>query len=137
MTRRAVEDYLRLPYTVTLKRDEDGDIVARISELPGCATHGASESEALERLREVQRLWIEEALSSRQPIPPPHVEEKLPSGRWLQRAPRSLHKKLIEKAKRDGVSLNQLVNSLLAESVGRTEATSRALAAASPPGEPR
>ena len=44
--------------------------------------------------------------------------EKLPSGKWLQRAPRTLHRDLIRLAERERVSLNQLVTSLLSEAVG-------------------
>ena len=54
------------------------------------------------------------------------VEEVLPSGKWVQRVPRSLHKKLVSTAKREGVSLNQLVTSVLAAAVGkRQQETSR------------
>ena len=44
--------------------------------------------------------------------------EDLPSGRWLQRVPRTLHRDLIRLAERERVSLNQLVTALLSEAVG-------------------
>ena len=44
--------------------------------------------------------------------------EKLPSGKWLQRVPRTLHRDLIRLAERERVSLNQLVTALLSEAVG-------------------
>ena len=49
------------------------------------------------------------------------LPEDLPSGKWLQRVPRTLHLKLSALAKREGISLNQLVVSILAEAVGRSE----------------
>src|SRR6266566_8797083 len=111
--------YLELPYTVIMRRDEDGDYVARIDELPGCAAHGESPEQAFEALEEAKHLWITDCLESGDPVPEPSTaEETLPSGKWVQRVPKTLHKKLVSLAKREQVSLNQLVTSLLAEAVG-------------------
>jgi antitoxin HicB len=110
--------YFDLPYTVMLRRDREGDWVAKIDELQGCSAHGSTQAEALANLEEAKRLWIEDAIDSGSQIPLPAEEEELPSGKWLQRTPRSLHKKLSDTAKREGVSLNQLVSAILAEAVG-------------------
>jgi len=113
-------DYFRmLPYGITLRKDKDGDWVARVSELPGCTAHGSTQAESLKNLDEVMDVWLEDALISGTAIPAPQVAEQLPSGKWLQRVPRSLHKKLADLAERDDVSLNQLVTSILSEAVGR------------------
>jgi len=113
-----VKYFLALPYGISLRRDDEGDWVAKVDELPGCTAHGAERAEALENLEEVQRAWIEDAIAAGSPIPEPDAAEGLPSGKWLQRVPRSLHKKLTELAKKEGVSLNQLATSVLAEAVG-------------------
>jgi predicted RNase H-like HicB family nuclease len=111
--------YLALPYTVIMRRDEDGDYVARIDELPGCAAHGESPEQAFTALEEAKHLWITDCLENGAPVPEPSTEEEaLPSGKWVQRAPKTLHKELVSLAKREHVSLNQLVTSLLAEAVG-------------------
>src|SRR5208282_5040094 len=113
-------DYFRtLPYAIILRKDEEGDWVARIAELPGCTAHGSTQAEALSNLDEVMELWLEDALISGTAIPEPRTAERLPSGKWLQRVPRSLHKKLVELAEREDVSLNQLVTSMLSEAIGR------------------
>ncbi len=113
-------DYFRtLPYGITLRKDDEGDWVARAAELPGCTAHGSTPAEALKNLDEVMELWLEDALISGTAIPEPRTTERLPSGKWLQRVPRSLHKKLVELAEREDVSLNQLVTSMLSEAVGR------------------
>src|SRR5581483_2410870 len=113
--------YLALPYTLQLRRDQEGDFVAKVVELDGCVAHGATEAEALERLREMQSLWLQDALEAGSSIPvPQQADEELPSGKWLQRVPRSLHAQLAKLAVREGVSLNQLVTSLLSEAVGRS-----------------
>jgi len=51
-------------------------------------------------------------------VPAPNAESALPSGKWLQRVPRSLHQRLAQMAKRENVSLNQLVTSLLSQAAG-------------------
>jgi antitoxin HicB len=119
---KKLKDYMKLPYTVMLKRDEEGDFIARIKEFEGCVADGQDEMEALGNLEQVKELWIETALKANQSIPLPDEDEELPSGKFLTRVPRSLHKNLIEVAEREGVSLNQLVTVALAEVAGRKAA---------------
>jgi antitoxin HicB len=116
-----VTHYMGLPYTIILKRDDEGDFVCRVEELKGCTAHGKTEIEALGRLKEAQQLWILDCLESGDPVPAPKEEKELPfSGRWVQRVARSLHKALTDRAKREGVSLNHLVSEILAKSVGES-----------------
>ena len=110
--------YMALPYTKTLRPDRDGDVVARVQELPGCSAHGRDEQEALANLEEAQKLWLEDCLEAGDPVPAPEQEGPLPSGKWVQRVPRSLHQKLASMARNEGVSLNQLVTQMLAEQFG-------------------
>jgi antitoxin HicB len=107
-----------LPYTIILRRDDEGDVVGRIEELPGCSAHGATEAEALENLAEARTLWITDCIERGHEVPEPRGDSDLPSGKWVQRVPRSLHKRLAALAKKEGVSLNQLATSVLAEAVG-------------------
>lgn len=115
---KTLEYYLGLPYTVVLRRDEDGDYVARVDELQGCSAHGATPEEAISNLNEARELWISDCLENGDPVPEPVDLGHLPSGKWLQRVPRSLHRKLARLARNEGVSLNQLVTSILAEAAG-------------------
>lgn len=115
--------YLALPYVATIRPDEEGGFVARFEDLPGCSADGATAAEALERLDDLKRDWIEDALEAGHPVPEPALEEDLPSGKWVQRVPRSLHRKLSRAAKKDGVSLNALVCTVLAEAVGSKAAS--------------
>lgn len=114
---KSVADYMRLPYTVVLRRDSEGDVVAKIEELPGCIVHGEDESEALANLREVQELWLSDRLERGQDIPLPIDDEdnELPSGKWVQRVSRSLHLRLTRLAKKEKVSLNSLVATMLSD----------------------
>ena len=43
------------------------------------------------------------------------------SGKFIQRVPKSLHARLAARAKQEGVSMNTLVNTFLAESLGQRE----------------
>jgi predicted RNase H-like HicB family nuclease len=123
-----LQEFLGLPYTVLLRRDVEGDFVAKIEELPGCSAHGKTREEALQNLDEAKSMWIGDCLENGDPIPPPAEDEPLPSGKWLQRVPRGLHRKLQVLARKDGISFNQYVASLLAEAVGqRNAAPTRAI----------
>src|SRR5205807_8065423 len=99
IAKRDLNYYMGLPYTVLLREDDEGDIVATVQELPGCMAHGKDAREAWRNIREVQRAWIEDCLESGDSIPVPEEEEVLPSGKWVQRVPRTIHKKLVERAR--------------------------------------
>jgi predicted RNase H-like HicB family nuclease len=114
-----IEQLAALNHTIVLRRDEDGDVIASITELEGCLAHGRDAAEALAELASMKRLWIESCLADGKPVPlPAEEDDSLPSGKWLQRVPRTLHRKLTDLAQREGVSLNQYVVSVLAEAVG-------------------
>ena len=113
-----VDEFAALNYTIVLRQDEEGDVVASIKELQGCVAHGQDAMEALGALESMKRLWVESCLRDGGVVPLPEEDEELPSGKWLQRAPRTLHRKLIEAATQEGVSLNSFVCTCLAEAVG-------------------
>ena len=117
-----LEHYLQLPYRVEVYPDDAGNgYTAVIPDLPGCISGGDTPQEALASIEEAKRLWLEVAVTDGDPIPEPApvVVEKF-SGKFLVRAPRSLHRRLIKRAEAEGVSLNQLVVSILSESMGRS-----------------
>jgi antitoxin HicB len=41
------------------------------------------------------------------------------SGQWRQRVPKSMHSRLVDRAAREGVSLNTLVTAMIAEGLGK------------------
>lgn len=55
-------------YTVIGKVDEDNDVVVRLSEFPGCMAHGETWAQAIERLRDVFSLFIEDWATSAKPL---------------------------------------------------------------------
>jgi antitoxin HicB len=56
------------------------------------------------------------------PVPEPESGGSY-SGKFIQRVPKSIHARLAMRAKQEGVSMNSLVTSILAESLGRREAS--------------
>ena len=75
-------------------------------------------AELSEMIREAMAAWIEAALEDGETIPMPRSVEDY-SGRFVIRIPKSLHKKLVEMAEREGVSLNTYVNVALGKTVGQ------------------
>lgn len=118
---KPLEHYLELPYAITLQKDYDAGYVGLIADLPGCSARGSTPQETLTALNEAKRIWLLKRLQSGEQIPEPTDPRHLPSGRWLQRVPRTLHKRLANLAEREGVSLNQLVTSILSEALGIRE----------------
>ena len=65
---------------------------------------------------EAKHAWLAVAREEDRAIPEPGGQM---SGKWVQRVPKSLHSRLVERAEREGVSLNMLVVSLIAEGLGK------------------
>lgn len=106
--------YLNLNYPITFYPEDDGGFTVVIKDLPGCMTQGDTAEEAFEMIVEARELWIESAYEDGDPIPMPSTETTY-SGKTMLRMPKSLHRKLAESAKRQDVSLNQYIVSLLSE----------------------
>ena len=115
---KTVEYYMSLPYTIELRRDPDEGWFVQVKELRGCMSQGETREEALAMIQEAMEAWLEVALEDKLPIPEPKTEEAY-SGKFVVRVPKSLHQELVERAAREGVSLNQYINVALARSVGQ------------------
>lgn len=112
----SLEYYLHLQYPVTLYSEPEGGYVAQIKDLPGCLTQGETLDETIVNLNEARELWIETAYEAGDDIPLPSTDDTY-SGKLLLRMPKSLHRRLVEAAEPEGVSLNQYIVSLLSASV--------------------
>jgi antitoxin HicB len=115
--RRALDDYLALPYRISLSREEaDGEWIGQVEELPGCTARGETPERAARAVRSAMRTWIEEALAEGREVPEPRANGH--SGRLLLRMPNSLHAELARRADQEGVSLNQFLVGALSGAVG-------------------
>ena len=52
---KVLQDYMKLPYTIILRKDEEGDVIARVKEFEGCVADGQDEIEALGERSAIQR----------------------------------------------------------------------------------
>lgn len=110
--RQPLDYYLGLSYPFNVITDEGGGFVIVFPDLPGCMTQAKSADEIGPMAEDARRLWIEVEYESGADTPLPSQAPDY-SGRFNVRIPRSLHRRLAEMAEREGVSLNQLVLSLL------------------------
>lgn len=120
---RDLKYYLSLPYKTILEYEPDDNTwVAYCPELGrgSCYGIGNTQDEALSQLSEAKEVIISFALEENKEIPVPQFEkEELPSGNFIVRLPKTLHKSLKYNAENEGVSLNQLVVSYLSAQLSK------------------
>lgn len=104
--------------------EDGGGFLITFPDLPGCMSSGETEAEAISNGREAFESWVSERAEARKTVPEPEYRfGPVPtvSGRFVTRVPKSVHAKLVERAKAEGVSLNTLVLSYIAEGLGRND----------------
>jgi|GEM_PF-1205865 len=123
-TKKTAADYLKEPYSRVLIPEGDGGYSAELLEFHGCVSQGDSAEEALNNLDQAATNWIEETIRRGNPIPPPSISYGY-SGKVALRLPRSLHRKAVEMAERDKVSLNTFLVEAIAARVSATDLASK------------
>jgi predicted RNase H-like HicB family nuclease len=118
------EEYLREPYSRVLVPDKGGGYSAEMLEFLGCFAEGDTADEAMKALERAAESWIQAALDRGQEIPRPFVNQGY-SGKVALRLPKSIHRKCIQFAERDGTSLNQFLVSAVAARIGAEECCGR------------
>ena len=100
------------PYNVMLTREEEDTCwVAKSLCLKGCIGVGDSPEAAVKELAENEEAWLETARELQMEIPAvPVVEESHYSGKVSLRMSPTTHAAAAIAAKREGISLNQLIN---------------------------
>lgn len=112
MAEKNLEYYMSLPYEERVIPSPEGGYVATIPDLPGCITQCDTRLEVYEMIEDAKRCWLTAALEDEDDIPEPDFDRY--NGRLNLRIPKSLHRKLAENAKLEGVNLNQLAIYLIA-----------------------
>jgi len=119
LNKKTADDYMALPYRLELIPDtEEGGFTAFYPELPGCVTCGNTAESALANAIDAKRAWITAALEDGVKIAVPEaVKDPLDSysGQFKLRMPRSLHRKLAEQSRLEGISMNQYCIYLLSQ----------------------
>jgi antitoxin HicB len=107
--------------------EEDGrGYLVTFPDLPGCMADGETEAEAVQNGRKAFIAVVSALADMGRDIPAPSFSPEYAaapgaSGKFVARVPKSIHAKLTTRAKAEGVSLNTLVLTLIAEGLGRRE----------------
>ncbi|MDR2092819.1 MAG: type II toxin-antitoxin system HicB family antitoxin [Azoarcus sp.] len=106
-----------------LSPEDGGGFLLTIPDLPGCMADGETEEEALAHGRDAFAAVVSALADMGREIPAPtfsptRFEAPTASGRFVTRLPRSIHARLVERARSEGVSLNALVLSMVSEGLG-------------------
>jgi antitoxin HicB len=105
-----------------LSEDDGGGYMIMFPDLPGCISDGETMDEVLANGRDAFNSWIAAQVDMTRQIPAPtHYDEEGKPVKFVQRLPRSLHALLQTRARAEGVSLNTLVLTLIAEGLGRLD----------------
>jgi antitoxin HicB len=113
------------PFTVRKMSPDEGEgYLVEYPDVLGCIADGLTPEEAIVNGREALQGCLDLLKEMGRPIPKPSSFAQS-SGQWRQRVPKSLHARLTAKAEQEGVSLNTLVTSMIAEGLGRDEPSPR------------
>jgi antitoxin HicB len=115
-----MEDQLKYPFEIRhLSEEEGGGYLISFPDLPGCISDGETIEAAIKNGIDAVNSWIATSREFHDQIPKAGSSQA--SGRFVQRLPKSLHARLAERAKQEGISMNALVTSIIAESMGKRE----------------
>ncbi|MBK6741511.1 MAG: type II toxin-antitoxin system HicB family antitoxin [Hydrogenophilales bacterium] len=107
-----------------LSAEDGGGFLITFPDLPGCMSDGETEAEAVANGRDAFSAVVSALADMGRAIPAPSfrpVDAEVPnvSGKFVARVPKSVHAQLTTRAKAEGVSLNTLVLTYIAEGLGR------------------
>jgi antitoxin HicB len=102
-----------------LSEEDGGGFAIEYPDLPGCISDGETPEEAFEHGADAVKSYLLSCAKHGDPFPTPSAA----SGQWRQRVPRSLHARLVARARQEGVSLNTLVTAMIAEGLGKRRAS--------------
>lgn len=114
---KTLDYYMSLPYHMEIIPDTDeGGFTAKFPDLPGCLTCAETIEDLILNANDAKKVWLTAALEDGIEIPEPQQNTDLLnySGQFKLRMPKSLHRALAINAKKEGISMNQYCNYLLA-----------------------
>src|SRR5665213_2087795 len=103
-----------------LTTEEGGGYLVEFPDYPGCMSDGETPEEAIKEGADALKSYLETLKALGRPMP---ATGDVYGGQWRQRVPKSMHAALARRAAREGVSLNMLVTTILAEGLGRRSGT--------------
>jgi antitoxin HicB len=103
-----------------LTETEGGGYLVEFPDYPGCVADGETPEQALAEGRDALDSYLATLKELGRATP---TSGEAYGGQWRQRVPKSLHAALARRAEREGVSLNTLAATMLAEGLGRRRAS--------------
>lgn len=113
-----MRDLTRYPFEIRpLSQEEGVGYLISFTDFSECISDGETIEEAIQNGLDALAETVAALEELGHPVPEPASSGSY-SGKFIQRVPKSLHARLALRAKQEGVSMNTLVTSFLAESLG-------------------
>ena len=103
-----------------LTAEEGGGFLISYPDFSECLSDGQTVDEALKNGRDALKATIAALKANDLPVPAPNGGG-IASGKFVARVPKTVHAQLTTRAKSEGVSLNTLVLTFIAQGLGRKE----------------
>lgn len=108
-----------------LSDDDGGGFLVSFPDFAECISDGETIDEALENSRDALQATIAALKAKKLPVPAPN-SGGVASGKFIARVPKTIHAQLATRARAEGVSLNTLVLTFIAQGLGTSSTKSRA-----------
>ncbi len=112
-----------------LAAEEGGGYLISFPDFAECISDGESVDDAIENGRDALKATIATLKSKKLPVPAPN-SGGIASGKFVARVPKTVHAQLATRARAEGVSLNALVLTFIAQGLGSSGSKPRAKGAA-------
>lgn len=112
-----------------LSSEEGGGYLISYHDFAECISDGETVEEAMANGRDALKATIAALKSKKIPVPPPN-SGGVASGKFVARVPKTIHAQLSARARAEGVSLNALVLTFIAQGLGGASGKARAKSAA-------
>ena len=112
-----------------LSAEEGGGYLISFPDFAECISDGETVEEAIENGRDALKATIAALKSKKLPVPVPN-SGGVASGKFVARVPKTVHAQLATRARAEGVSLNALVLTFIAQGLGGSGGKSRVKSAA-------
>jgi antitoxin HicB len=112
-----------------LSSEEGGGYLISFPDFAECISDGETVEEAMESGRDALKATIAALKAKKLPVPAPN-SGGVASGKFVARVPKTVHAQLATRARAEGVSLNALVLTFIAQGLGVSGSKARAKSAA-------
>ena len=112
-----------------LSSEEGGGYLISFPDFAECISDGESVDDAIASGRDALKATMAALKAKKLPVPAPN-SGGVASGKFVARVPKTVHAQLATRARAEGVSLNALVLTFIAQGLGGTSSKARAKSAA-------